>query len=98
MRLRAGGDVSRREYAGGEFDETTLSAHLGPRWLAGPRTDLSVLASARRRLVDGDFGPETEAAVRDFQRRRGLPETGAVDEGTCAALTAPVRATLAPLS
>ena len=51
-----------------------------------------------RTAVDGDFGPATEAAVRDFQRRRGLPETGAVDEGTWAALTAPVRATLAPLS
>ena len=48
--------------------------------------------------VDGDFGPATQAAVRDFQRRHGLPETGAVDEGTWAALTPPLRTGRAPLS
>ena len=34
VRLRAGGDVSRRDYAGGDFDQTNLGVHLGPRWLA----------------------------------------------------------------
>lgn len=32
--------------------------------------------------VDNVFGPATEAAVRDFQRRVGLPVTGIVDEAT----------------
>ena len=53
--------------------------------LAGSRTD-----------VDGDFGPATEAAVRDFQRRCALPVTGTVDERTWAALTAPLRAASGP--
>ena len=53
VRLRAGGDLSRREYAGGDFDQTHLGVHLGPRWLAGPRTDLSFLGNARRSLVAG---------------------------------------------
>ena len=53
VRLRAGGDLSRREYAGGDFDQTHLGVHLGPRWLVGARTDLSLLGSARRSLVAG---------------------------------------------
>jgi LysM repeat protein len=33
-------------------------------------------------VVDNVFGPATEAAVREFQRRVGLPVTGVVDEPT----------------
>ena len=47
-RLRAGGDVSRREYRAREFDRMTLSAHLGPRWLIGRASEASLLASARQ--------------------------------------------------
>ena len=47
-RLRAGGDISRREYRAREFDRMTLSAHLGPRWLIGRASEASVLASARQ--------------------------------------------------
>ena len=36
--------------------------------------------------VDGDFGPGTEAAVTDFQRRNNLPADGIVGEMTRAAL------------
>lgn len=36
--------------------------------------------------VDGDFGPATAAAVREFQRRARLPETGGVDAATWEAL------------
>lgn len=37
--------------------------------------------------ADGDFGSETEAAVKDFQRESGLPVTGVYDETTRKALT-----------
>ncbi|GIE90776.1 peptidoglycan-binding domain-containing protein [Actinoplanes regularis] len=33
-------------------------------------------------VVDGSFGPKTEAATRDFQAVEGLPVTGVVDEAT----------------
>lgn len=36
--------------------------------------------------VDGEFGPLTAAAVKQFQRRAGLPQTGAVDPATWQAL------------
>ena len=36
--------------------------------------------------ADGDFGPLTESMVADFQRWRGLPDTGVVDHETWAAL------------
>ena len=39
-RLRAGADMSRREYRSGEFDQMTVSGHVGPRWLIG-RTTIS---------------------------------------------------------
>ena len=47
-RLRAGGDISRREYRSDAFDRMTVSAHLGPRWLIGRASEASVLASARQ--------------------------------------------------
>ena len=46
-RLRAGGDFSRREYGKDEFDQMTVSGHVGPRWLVGQGTEVSLLLSAR---------------------------------------------------
>ena len=39
--------------------------------------------------MDGDFGGKTEAAVKAFQGRNGLPVTGACDAATLAALLTP---------
>ena len=47
-RLRAGADVSRREYRSDEFDRMVVSAHLGPRWLIGRASEASLMASARQ--------------------------------------------------
>ena len=47
-RLRAGGDIWRREYRDEQFDRMSLSAHLGPRWLIGRFSEASLLASARQ--------------------------------------------------
>jgi peptidoglycan hydrolase-like protein with peptidoglycan-binding domain len=42
--------------------------------------------------VDGDFGPETEKAVKEFQEEHDLKETGVVDPETLKHLIAPNRA------
>ncbi|MEA2429485.1 MAG: hypothetical protein QOF37_3113 [Thermoleophilaceae bacterium] len=46
------------------------------------------LQSAGQQLkADGDFGPATETAVRNFQTANGLPVTGQLDTATWRALT-----------
>ena len=53
LRLRVGADVAQRDYGGGEFDQTFLAAHVGPRWLASQRTDISLLGTAHRQWTGG---------------------------------------------
>jgi peptidoglycan hydrolase-like protein with peptidoglycan-binding domain len=48
--------------------------------------------------TDGDFGPATEAAVIQFQKKRKLGGTGVVDEATWKKLVEPLAAALAPIS
>ena len=62
-RLRAGGDISRREYPSDAFDRMSVSAHLGPRWLVGRATEASLLASARQSWLSD------EAEYRDLGMR-----------------------------
>ena len=38
--------------------------------------------------VDGEMGPKTEAAIRDYQQKEGLTATGTADAETMAKLTA----------
>ena len=38
--------------------------------------------------VDGDFGPKTQETVKQFQKAKGIPVTGEVDQPTWAALLA----------
>lgn len=69
LRLRTGADLARREYAGSEFDQTFLSAHVGPRWLVAQATELSLLVSARRHWAGGkahshELGARLEAIQR----------------------------------
>ena len=69
LRLRAGGDVSRREYKGGDFDQMFVAGHVGPRWLAGRSTEASLLGSVQRRWYGNDrdfdaFGVRAEAGHR----------------------------------
>ena len=72
-RLRAGADVSRREYAGSQFDQTFASVHLGPRWLVGANAEASLLANVQRRWRAGAPyydapGARLEAARRISRR------------------------------
>ena len=72
-RLRAGADVSRRDYAGSSFDQTFVSVHGGPRWLIGANAEASLLASVRRLWTAGDqmydaLGARLEAGRRISRR------------------------------
>ena len=51
LRLRAGAETARREYERSQFDQHFLSGHVGPRWLVSERTEVSLLASFRRRWL-----------------------------------------------
>ena len=53
LRIRAGANLSRREYSGSRFDQTFLSGHVGPRRLLGRSTEASALASAQRSWSGG---------------------------------------------
>ena len=76
FRLRAGGDITRREYKKSEFDRMSLAGHLGPRWLVGKYTEASLLASARHEWTGSgleepshhDIGLRVEARHRLGQR------------------------------
>ena len=74
LRLRAGGDVSRREYKGGEFDQMFVAGHVGPRWLAGRSTQASLLGSVQRRWYgnDRDFDALGVRAEAGHRFARGL--------------------------
>ena len=72
-RLRAGADVSRRDYAGSSFDQTFVSVHGGPRWFIGANAEASLLASVQRRWTAGDqlydaLGARFEAGRRITRR------------------------------
>ena len=44
-RLRAGGNLARKEYRESRFDQMTLTGHVGPRWLIGRGSEVSLLLS-----------------------------------------------------
>ena len=72
LRLRAGVNAACREYAGGQFDETNLAIHAGPRWLIDQRTEASLLGSVRRRWAAGEIDYDA-GGVRLQARRRLTP-------------------------
>ena len=69
FRLRVGSDVAVREYPGGDFDQTFLAAHAGPRWIAGPRTEISLLATAHRQWLGGHPYSDEIGARLELDRR-----------------------------
>ena len=64
-RLRAGGNLLRREHGGSQFDEASAAVHLGPRILLDGRTEASVLATASQRWA---------GTVKDFHGLGGRIE------------------------
>ena len=67
LRLRAGGNFSRREYEGSQFDQLFLATHLGPRWLIDRDTEASVLLSGRQNWI---------GTVKDHHALGGRVEVG----------------------
>lgn len=79
-RLRSGFDLSRHEYSGGEHDRMTVSAHAGPRWLIGNRSEASLLAMVRwdERANDSysdEYGIRLEGSRRFGRRTTGRMRT-----------------------
>ncbi len=68
-RLRAGGDVSRREYRSDEFDRMFLSTHLGPRWLIDRTSEASLMTSLRQSWLS-DEADYRDLGIRTEYRRR----------------------------
>ena len=86
LRLRAGGDISRRDYAGERFDRLFLSGHAGPRWLVDRNTEVSLLASVRRRWTANvpyhdDLGLRVEAGRRLTRRVTAIARAAWHDRG-----------------
>ena len=71
-RLRVGGNVSRREYAGSKFDRMGLGLHVGPRWLIDQRTEASLLFTAHREW-QGDKPSSRSLGMRLEAFRRLTP-------------------------
>ena len=75
LRLRLGGDLSRQDYGGSNFDQTSVSVHAGPRWLVDRDTEVSLVGNARRRWTGtapshDDLGARVEAGRRLTPRIR----------------------------
>jgi cell wall-associated NlpC family hydrolase len=86
-------------YTGGALQQPSASAGSGFQPLRNGDKGGAV-ETLQRRLstvgfspgpIDGDFGPKTEAAVKQFQRANKLPETGIVDSQSWARLRASAR-------
>ena len=102
VRLRIGADIARREYGNRSFDQTVASGYAGPRWLANPAFELSVLGSARRHFAAGRTRSR-EAGVRIETEHRLSPRLRARSRGRLAPARVPRepvagRAALRPLA
>lgn len=73
VRMRFGADAARDEYGGSKFDRTFMGVHFGPRWLASPRTEFSVLGVAHRQWTAGS--PDNDALGGRVEAWRGLTRT-----------------------
>ena len=76
-RLRAGADISRREYGKNEFDRMSVSGHLGPRWLIGRYTEASLLSQVQRQWLAND--PDHYALGLRLEARHRLTRRMAVN-------------------
>ena len=69
LRLRVGADAAQREYSGSDFDQLFVATHVGPRWLVGPITELSLLATAQRQWLGGEPYVDETGVRLELDRR-----------------------------
>ena len=69
LRLRVGADLAQREYGGGDFDQLFIAAHAGPRWIASPITEISLLATAQRQWLGGHPYTDETGVRLELDRR-----------------------------
>ncbi len=65
VRLRVGGSIFRREYSGGDFDDSNYGLYAGPRFI-NSKGQMSILFQADQRAVNG----------RPYSRQYGLRVEG----------------------
>ena len=73
VRLLLGSNASLQQYPGKEFDQMSLSGHVGPSWLAGRNTEVSLLTNVRKNwvgasLYSSDIGAKLQVVQRLTQR------------------------------
>ena len=73
VRLLLGSNASVQQYPGKEFDQMSLSGHVGPSWLAGRNTEVSLLANVRKNwvgasLYSSDIGAKLQVGHRLTRR------------------------------
>ena len=69
VRLLLGSDATLQQYPGKELDQISLSGHVGPSWLAGRNTEISLLANVRKNwigasLYSSDIGAKLQVRHR----------------------------------
>ncbi len=76
-RLRAGGDISRREYRESRFDQMTVAGHVGPRWLIGRGSEASLLLTGLHQWTGSGLEEPShyDVGVRVEGRHRLTPRT-----------------------
>ena len=73
VRLLLGSNASLQQYPGKEFDRMSFSGHVGPSWLAGRNTEVSLLTNVRKNwvgasLYSSDIGAKLQVGHRLTRR------------------------------
>ena len=78
VRFLLGSDATLQQYPGKEFDQTSLSGHVGPSWLAGQNTEISILANIRKNWIGASpYSSEIGAKLRvGYRLTRRINITG----------------------
>ncbi|MBX3257282.1 MAG: peptidoglycan-binding protein [Chitinophagaceae bacterium] len=82
--LSISGTQSKNNAANKKADVMKIQAWLNLFALAQPSNAVSI-------AVDGDFGPATEKAVKNFQKLKGLPQSGIVNAAVFSKLSEPMQ-------